>query len=128
MVVEPGIEGRQGFFQQDDAGKPRLLGGRHGEFAGHLIEGCGHGEHDQLLFEPTFLPAVSDDLIPGFAQVLQITGAGFHRGELGHVGRAPQGRMAAVRSTPAWQSQDLADETRWPGTSAPCSRANSPTA
>ena len=40
----------------------------------------------------------------------------------------PHGRMFASRSTPPWQSQDLAEETNLPGTRAPCSRANSPTA
>ena len=39
---------------------------------------------------------------------------------------APHGRMGAERSTPAWQSQLLADATSRPGTRAPCQRANSP--
>ena len=36
--------------------------------------------------------------------------------------------MRAVRSTPPWQSQDLAEATSRAGTRAPCRRANSPTA
>ena len=42
-------------------------------------------------------------------------------------GAVPQGRIAAVRSTAAWQSHDLEEATRRPGTRAPCSRAKSPT-
>jgi hypothetical protein len=40
---------------------------------------------------------------------------------------APHGRIAAVRSTPPWQSHDFADDTSRPGTRAPCSRASQPT-
>src|SRR5262249_27342341 len=38
----------------------------------------------------------------------------------------PQGKIGAVRSTPTWQSQDLAEEINRPGTSAPRERAREP--
>ncbi len=40
----------------------------------------------------------------------------------------PQGRISLSRSTPGWQSQDLAEATRRAGTRAPWSRAKVPTA
>ena len=44
----------------------------------------------------------------------------------GTSGGAPHGRIAARRSTPGWQSHDLAEAIRRPGTFAPCARASSP--
>ena len=53
----------------------------------------------------------------------------FHRGNLFHFRAelAPGEDGVAERSTPAWQSQLLAEATSRPGTRAPCQRAKAPT-
>ena len=59
-------------------------------------------------------------------EVREVARRGLDRRDLRHLAGAPR-QDAARRSTPAWHSHDLADETSRIGTGAPCLRANSPT-
>jgi hypothetical protein len=52
-------------------------------------------------------------------RMLQVAGAGSTGETLVTSSGGPQGKMEAVRSTPAWHNQDLAEATNRPGTSAP---------
>jgi hypothetical protein len=118
VVGDPGIEGGGGLFEQRQLGQAGLFGGHHGELAGFLVEGGGHGEDDILIGQRKLL-----DLIPGFAEGGDVARETSTGESTRPVSGESQGRILAVRSTSGLESQDLAECTSLVGTSAPCSRA-----
>ncbi len=124
VVGDPGVEGRGGFFDQGEARETGVIRGLDGELARFFVEGGGNGEDDVVIGERAEFIR-SCPTLRGWSR-----GSGPRlRRERERVRLRPasQGRILAVRSTSAFDSQDFALCTRRVGTSAPCSRAHVPT-
>jgi hypothetical protein len=119
VAEDPVLEGGLGFLDQAQPRQAGEAGGLDGEGPGAFVEGGRDGEHDVLLGQ-----RVAGKLrVPGGPHVGQVAGAGGEGDTLATSSGAPQGRIAALRSTPGCDSQLLALATSRPGTWAPRSRA-----
>ena len=116
MLVDPGIEGRLRFFDQHDA---RQFGPRrrlHGQLASDLVERSGQRQHDILLGQRVPRESCAFQASRMCRKMRALASTGDSRS----TSAAPcQGNRSAVRSTPAWHSQDLADAIRRPGARPP---------
>ncbi len=120
---QPGVKGGLGLFEERDVLQARLAGRLHGELAGDGVERRRDGQEDLLVLEPVGGRLAGDPGVPGVAQVLEIRRRRGDRRDLAsHRRRPSRGGSAARRSTPACESQLLAELTSRPGTLAPCSR------
>ena len=115
IVGDPGIERRRGLFEQRELRDAGFGGGGDGQLARFFIERRGHGEDDIVIGERGSIWRLSQD-----SRILASKRAETSTGDST---RAPsgesQGRILAVRSTPGFESQLLAECTSWVGTSAP---------
>ena len=79
VAFDPGVEGGLRLFQERDVAIAGLLGSFQGEFARHRVEGCG--DRHQHLLRGEF--GVGHAGVPGFAQMFEVTAAGFERRNFG---------------------------------------------
>ncbi len=112
-AVEPGVEGRLRLFEQRHVLEARAVGGAQRQLARLLVERRRHGEQHLLLGERELGPL--DAASHARAQVREVARRGVDRRDLRHLlRRAPGQDRRRCGSTPAYDSQDLADATRRP--------------
>ena len=82
-LLDPAVERRLRFLEQDHALAACRLGGFGSQFAGCRVEGCGNRDDDFLIHERSRRLR----FVPGGAQVREIAQGGFQRRQAGHFRR-----------------------------------------